>query len=250
MDLAYDYVHCIAPSLRPLDDYLKLEAALDAFCAEGRESHAWKGLATKHGVRAEDPCDYASHGRDLVAQLLVAFDMRIAAASDHGSTRSVLVRSSDASGARFLVTSTAKNAAEDDAPETPYYLTKAYVDRYLAAHNGRPGMCALAFSCRDASAVAARRGPERNCPRRRRGVLVFTEFPRRRRRRAATPSPRNSRVAAAAAAPRLRLHGSRRSSRRSLRREDAAKSIFVSPRARSEHRDVRSARRRSRRFLR
>ena len=151
IDLAYHHVQAIAPSLRPLAYYLRLQEALNEWSASGG---AWRAVAARFDVDDASAAPYASHGRDVVAQLL-ALDFRVVGASDGGATRSLLLRSADAGGAAFLVTALADG---DERPGAPPYLTRAYVERALAAHGGRCGVCALAFASSDPAAVAAAYG--------------------------------------------------------------------------------------------
>ena len=152
MDLAYDHVQAITSSMRPLDYYLRLSEALNAL---SRGEASWASLAAKYEVEDCSGRRYASNGRDLVTQLLVALDMRVVAYGDHGSTTSVVVRSRDAGGATFLVTAAAGGGGGERAG-APYFARRAYVERYLGAHGGRPGFAALAFRCADPGGVAAR----------------------------------------------------------------------------------------------
>ena len=69
MDLAYDHVQAITSSMRPLDYYLRLSEALNAL---SRGEASWASLAAKYEVEDCSGRRYASNGRDLVTQLLVA----------------------------------------------------------------------------------------------------------------------------------------------------------------------------------
>ena len=57
MDLAYDHVQAIVPSLRPLDDYLRLQSALDEFRAG---TASWPAAAAAHGVEDMSKDSYSA----------------------------------------------------------------------------------------------------------------------------------------------------------------------------------------------
>jgi hypothetical protein len=120
-------------ALRPLDEYKQLEADLNAM-GSGVTRRAsdeqlpalqarWRGVASQ----PKDPGAYTSFGAEVVEQMLVGAGWRVCARHRGVGTESVLVRSADPRGVRFIVT-----ALLDGATLTPSEATaKASAVRVL-----------------------------------------------------------------------------------------------------------------------
>jgi hypothetical protein len=120
-------------ALRPLDEYKQLEADLNAM-GNGVTRRAsdeqlpalqarWRGVASQ----PKDPGAYTSFGAEVVEQMLVGAGWRVCARHRGVGTESVLVRSADPRGVRFIVT-----ALLDGATLTPSEATaKASAVRVL-----------------------------------------------------------------------------------------------------------------------
>jgi tyrosine/nicotianamine family aminotransferase len=107
-------------SLRPIDEYKKLEEKLTCFAnsstnwgfdgpgadvSAGRDK--WIALRERYGdpvTGPADPIDYVSANQDIVEQLLVGGGFRIVGSHTGPATRSVVVTSSDPAGVKFVIT--------------------------------------------------------------------------------------------------------------------------------------------------
>jgi hypothetical protein len=137
------------------------------------------------------PTAFSSHNQDVVQQLMIGFGFRVTAArypsssssssssqshevsNDDGvvqtttNTRSVLVTSSDPSGAKFIVTamedpnfsvtgSRSSSNNKQQQPDAMHHFDAQRVQDYFAAHNNRQGIAVLAFDVDDLSSILDR----------------------------------------------------------------------------------------------
>jgi len=114
----FSHVHMYSDSLRPLEEYKKLEKKLCDFAdnssgvsgdgvdtAAGRKQ--WLALQGPHGdpvTGASDPSTYSSSDQDVVEQLLVGGGFRIMGKHSGSATRSLVVTSKDPNGVQFVIT--------------------------------------------------------------------------------------------------------------------------------------------------
>lgn len=164
----FSHVHIYADSLRPLEEYKKLERKLGAFAAslgsgstggedlcKGRSS--WLGLAEEHGnpVTGErDPEKWSPSHQDVVEQMLVGLGWRVTGSHSSGETRSVLVTSPDPKGVKVVVTAHAehdmagfdsKTATKRAKVESSSIFGASYLERFARSRAGRAGIAVLGF---------------------------------------------------------------------------------------------------------
>jgi hypothetical protein len=109
--VAFSHVHLYADHLEDLAVYKALEVDLNNFaealaaCTStmtlDEQRELWQSM-TQYSASSE--ATFASHGRDVVKQLMAGLGFRVTAARYSASTRTVLVTSQDADGVQILVT--------------------------------------------------------------------------------------------------------------------------------------------------
>ena len=167
-NLAFDHVQMYVTSLRPLSEYQQLEADVAAMgngtavtAPDEQESLAKRWRTTISA--ADDPSTpYTPFGQDIVEQMIVGAGWRVCASHTGATTESVLIRSADPRGVRFVATARRDPAslgacmpdvavaevlakAEDAATPSFDHFAKHHIDRFLSCHAGRPGVAVLAF---------------------------------------------------------------------------------------------------------
>lgn len=174
-DIQFSHVQFYCDTLKPVDDYHKLQEKLNVFVADGATRRAqisagagedvvagrkaWLSLGEKYGdpvTGSVDPEKYVSAGQDIVEQLIVGLGWRMAGADSSGSTHSILMESPDPKGVKFVITahktstllelgkceSVAKRAHVDS---TKYdHFDASHLQRF-AVYNGRMGVSVLGF---------------------------------------------------------------------------------------------------------
>ena len=164
-NLAFDHVQMYVGSLRPLSEYRQLEADMAALgggitsavhAPEERQALAerWEAVA------GAPDAPFSSFGQDVVEQMIVGAGWRVVASATGATTETVLVRSADPRGVRFVVTAprdpaslgacmpdhaVAEVMAKADDEAGLDHFAKHHVDRFLSNNAGRPGVAVLAF---------------------------------------------------------------------------------------------------------
>eukprot|EP00937_MAST-01D_sp_MAST-1D-sp2_P000547 g547.t1 len=165
--LQFDHIHMYADAVEELSVYKELETRWNAFdskfAAEGGDDIA-KGreiFASLNGGKAVDPSAYQSSGRDVVRQLVCGAGFRVTGYHDGAESRSVIVTTPDASGAKFVVTAPQQDGAAGEpaakrAKSSAAYdhFASAHLERFKSEQAGRQGVAALAFNTPDAGAIA------------------------------------------------------------------------------------------------
>jgi hypothetical protein len=169
-DLSFDHVQMYVNSLRPLAEYQQLEADLAALgdgiaptagAPEEVEALAerWREVAD---VAGQPEVPFSPFGQDVVEQMIVGAGWRVCASHTGATTESLLIRSADSRGVRFVATaprdpaslgacmpdaSVAEVMAKAEGAATPAldHFAKRHVDRFLSCNAGRPGVAVLAF---------------------------------------------------------------------------------------------------------
>ena len=140
--------------MESLSTYKEIESRLNAFHsaagapafgATPADCSAGKALfSATPGAPIGQESKYVSQDRDVVRQLLAGLGYRVTGIYDGANTLSMLVTSKDPKGVQICVTAPKPNA---DKTVTDQYLhfDASSMDRFLAAHNGHPGIAVLAF---------------------------------------------------------------------------------------------------------
>jgi hypothetical protein len=126
-NLAFDHVQMYVSSLRPLAEYQALEANMAALGAgitsavDAPEER--RALAERWAAVAGAPeAPFTPFGQDVVEQMIVGAGWRVVASATGATTETVLVRSADPRGVRFVVT----------APRDPASLGACMPDHAVA----------------------------------------------------------------------------------------------------------------------
>ena len=175
-NLAFDHVQIYVPSLRHLSEYQQLEADVTALnvgaavaSAEQAQSLAERWRSTRSAAHQLTGA-FTPFGQDIVEQMIVGAGWRVCASHSGATTESVLIRSADPRGVRFVVTAPRQPAslgacmpdvavaevlAKAEAAVTPAldHFAKHHIDRFLSCHAGRPGVAVLAFEVRGAGTL-------------------------------------------------------------------------------------------------
>lgn len=175
--VSFSHVHMYCDSLRPLDEYRKLEAKLNSFAdvaktsgltgpygtvtdvAAGREK--WLGLAKEHSdvaVGLQDPSQYKPVRQDVVEQLLVGLGWRVTGSHEGSDTQSLVASTEDPNGVRFVVTAHRQLSIEQLAQQTEGPASKRprsegclehfaghRLTEFARYHKGRQGISVLGF---------------------------------------------------------------------------------------------------------
>lgn len=178
-NLAFDHVQIYVPSLRRLSEYQQLEADVAALgvgaavlspsassssAEEELQSLTERWRSTRSAAHQPTGA-FTPFGQDIVEQLIVGAGWRVCASHSGAATESVLIRSADPRGVRFVVTAPRQAAslgacmpdvavaevlAKAEAAVTPAldHFAKQHIDRFLSCHADRPGVAVLAFETR------------------------------------------------------------------------------------------------------
>ena len=137
LDIRFSHVQLYVDRVAPLAEYKALESSLNEFhraSFSARDEAATGGTADVDGGRrlwnslrdsstssnetneeTSPSFPFATHGRDVVRQLLSGFDFRVTGVGPEGhGTDSVLVASGDPRGVRIVVTSAEASADEEE----------------------------------------------------------------------------------------------------------------------------------------
>mmetsp|Transcript_80988 Transcript_80988/g.127521 ORF Transcript_80988/g.127521 Transcript_80988/m.127521 type:complete len:656 (-) Transcript_80988:321-2288(-) len=167
-DVSFSHVHAYCDSLKPLEEYKKLERKLNAFASQssggveiGRKE--WLELSTHHGdpvTGCVDPADWKAEKQDVVEQLMVGVGWRITGMHLGNSTKSFVVTSSDPTGVKYVFTAHHKKTMdgkaleEQEEPESkrrnvgdsvPDHFNSAHLERFGKHRAGRQGFSVLGF---------------------------------------------------------------------------------------------------------
>jgi hypothetical protein len=197
MLLVYSHIHIYSDKVEDLSVYKSLEQQLNEFGSKTeflKDNSTTKNLVSKQQdlwksiIGDNCPNSFTSHNQDVVKQLMIGFGFRVTGAryppsqsgiisADYNdndgrniqtNTRSVLVTSSDPTGAKFIVTaidpdiisasvSAAVDANNKHHDSTMYHHFDAKrVQDYFQAHNNRQGIAVLAFEVDDVQAILDR----------------------------------------------------------------------------------------------
>ena len=156
----FHHTHCYVHKLQPLQYYKDLEQSLTDLSKKG-SFDPFSGQASflaadalpariqearQHWVEgvkdAKNPEAYQSVGQDLVEQLIAGCGWRVTAEHVGTSTRTLLVCSEDACGAKFVIT--AKTGDSDDG-EVYAHFRQSRVKEFHDQHIQRQGVSVLAF---------------------------------------------------------------------------------------------------------
>lgn len=103
---------------------------------------------------SKDPNEYQSHGQDAVEQLIYGFGWRVTAEHAGSETRSLLLSTDDALGAKFVVSAPINGAGP--SPEKKLKSTEEFshfklsdLTRFKDYHRGAQGMAVLGFALPD-----------------------------------------------------------------------------------------------------
>jgi len=182
----YDHLQFFVDELQPLAHYKAIEDRLNSFAqlvprVEGSrlDVDAARNIWREVGGTA-DPGAFQVHGRDLVEQLLHGFGWRVTGAHSGAETRSLLLSTPDASGARFVITTRNQGGGSGDdgsqagrppssagtdsqtLPSESYevydHFAASHLERYANSHCGAQGVAVLGFelSAGDLSVVLQR----------------------------------------------------------------------------------------------
>jgi|EP00927_Polykrikos_kofoidii_P052986 hypothetical protein len=175
-DIQFSHVQFYCDTLKPVDDYHKLQEKLNVFVADGATRRAktsagagedvtagrkaWLTLGEKYGdpvTGSVDPDKYQGAGQDLVEQLIVGVGWRMSGADSSGSTHSIAMESPDPRGVKFVLTAhKTKTLLELSKcePETKRahvdankydHFDASHIQRFAMYHNGRMGVAVLGF---------------------------------------------------------------------------------------------------------
>lgn len=174
--VSFSHVHMYVDSLRELEDYMKLEAKLNAFVdsshavLETTSSRvgadvvggraAWLELASAHGdpcTGVVDPAAWTGQMQDVVEQMLVALGWRITGSGQTAETRSLVVTSKDESGVKFVITAHGKQTMQElgdalpskrqkTAGDAPDHFDVRHLERFAQHQASRQGIAVLGFS--------------------------------------------------------------------------------------------------------
>lgn len=174
MLLVYSHIHLYTDKVEDLSVYKSLEKQLNEF---GSKAASLEGdstsLVSKRDLWksiGDHPHSFTSHNQDVVKQLMVGFGFRVTGArypsqskiyndDNDGiiqtNTRSVLVTSSDPTGAKFIVTAIdpTNNSKHHDSM---HHFDAKRVQDYFNAHNNRQGIAVLAFEVDDLQSILDR----------------------------------------------------------------------------------------------
>jgi len=166
----YDHLQFFVDELQPLAHYKAIEDRLNSFAqlvprVEGSrlDVDAARNIWREVGGTA-DPGAFQVHGRDLVEQLLHGFGWRVTGAHSGAETRSLLLSTPDASGARFVITTRNQGGGSGDdgsqaggppssvaatdshVPSESYdHFAASHLERYASSHRGAQGVAVLGF---------------------------------------------------------------------------------------------------------
>jgi hypothetical protein len=189
MLLVYSHIHIYTDKVEDLSVYKSLEKQLNEFGNKAaailkddsdsasivsKKRDLWKSII---GGDDHFPTAFTSHNQDVVQQLMMGFGFRVTGArypsslssSQDGriiqtNTRSVLVTSSDPTGAKFIVTAIddASNFSADSKKQIAavhdnmHHFDAQRVQDYFHAHNNRQGIAVLAFDVDDLPSILDR----------------------------------------------------------------------------------------------
>ena len=178
VDIRFSHVHLYVDRVCEVSAYKELEDSLDLFQEQYDETTAgevdgdvvdqrggysldvdrgrvlWQSI-TKHSIvddsNAAAAAVFASHGRDVVKQLIAGFGFRVTGCHVTSHTTSVVVTSKDANGIQIVV-SAMKNddldveeAAAAVADKHYHHFAASNITRFYQAHADRQGIAVLAF---------------------------------------------------------------------------------------------------------
>lgn len=166
--MEFHHVHAYVDSLRPLSEYKELESRMNTLCGAfigecGKD--VAKGAQKFEEIFGEkpNPEDFKVNGQDLVEQLITGVGFRITAehtAPGANGTRSMLINSQDARGAKFVVTVREETPAAKKAKTEVdlHHFSKDGADLYYKAslaEGGRPGVAIVAFESSKVAQIQA-----------------------------------------------------------------------------------------------
>jgi len=168
IDMEFHHIHAYVDSLCPLAEYKQLESRMNTLCAAfvgecGKD--VAKGAQKCEEIFGEKPKpeDFKVNGQDLVEQLISGVGFRVTAehtAPGANGTRSMLINSQDARGAKFVVTVREEApAAKKAKTEVMHHFSKEGADMYYQAskaEGGRPGVAVVAFESSKVAEIRAK----------------------------------------------------------------------------------------------
>lgn len=175
VDIRFSHVHLYVDGVCEVSAYKEFEDSLNLFqknydemtAGEGTDEAKGRGHLTvdvgrqlwqsitkqnMHDGTSVEEEDFASHGRDVVKQLIAGFGFRVTGCHATSHTSTVVVTSKDPNGIQIVV-SAMKRDDENDVEEASaavedhnyHHFDPSNITRFYQAHSDRPGIAVLAF---------------------------------------------------------------------------------------------------------
>mmetsp|Transcript_2554 Transcript_2554/g.3641 ORF Transcript_2554/g.3641 Transcript_2554/m.3641 type:complete len:743 (+) Transcript_2554:24-2252(+) len=175
VDIRFSHVHLYVDGVCELSAYKELEDSLNLFqknydeltTGEGTDEvnecgqlnvdvgrQLWQSITKQNMYDGTSVEHFASHGRDVVKQLIAGFGFRVTGCHATSHTSTVVVTSKDPNGIQIVVSAMARDGENDvDVEEASaaeedndyHHFDPSNITRFFQAHSDRQGIAVLAF---------------------------------------------------------------------------------------------------------